>query len=148
MTRPAAIKEPMPVLIDQDFSPASLSGASVIQRSPLRTLHRVVLIPGDGIGPEVAKATVRAVEATGVSVEWVRVELNAATINSCGGKLPDTAVEAMQRVRVGMKGPVSTPVSEGFRASIWRCARSSTYLRTSVLCAACVASRRAFQMCL
>jgi isocitrate dehydrogenase (NAD+) len=75
-----------------------------------------VLIPGDGIGPEVAEATVRAVEATGVCVEWVRVELNAAAINSCGGKLPDTAVEALQKVRVGLKGPVTTPVARGFRS--------------------------------
>src|SRR5579863_840312 len=106
----------MPVLINQDPSPASVSGVSAVQRSPARTLHRVVLIPGDGIGPEVAEATVRAVEATGVCVEWVLVELNAATINRCGGKLPDTAVEALQRVRVGLKGPVTTPVGKGFRS--------------------------------
>ena len=53
-------------------------------------------------------------EATGIHVEWVRV--NASTISSCGGKLPDSVVEAFQRVRVGLKGPVSTPVGKGFRS--------------------------------
>jgi isocitrate dehydrogenase (NAD+) len=75
-----------------------------------------VLIPGDGIGPEVAEATARAVEATGISLEWERVELNGKTIAKCGGVLPSAVLDAMGDIRVGLKGPVSTPVGAGFQS--------------------------------
>jgi isocitrate/isopropylmalate dehydrogenase len=78
--------------------------------------HRVVLIPGDGIGPEVAEATARAVEATGISLQWERVELNGKTIAKCGGLVPSAVLEAMGHIRVGLKGPVSTPVGAGFQS--------------------------------
>ena len=69
--------------------------------------HHVTLIPGDGIGPEVADATVRVVNATGVSIEWERVELNA-------GVLPQPLLDSLERTKVGLKGPVTTPVGGGF----------------------------------
>jgi len=75
-----------------------------------------VLIPGDGIGPEVAEATVRVVEATGISLEWERVELNSKTIEKCGGLVPRAVLDAMGDIRVGLKGPVSTPVGRGFQS--------------------------------
>jgi isocitrate dehydrogenase (NAD+) len=105
----------MPVLLDQDLSSATLPGVAV-QPAPARTLHRVVLIPGDGIGPEVAEATVRAVEATGVCVEWERVELNARTVAEYGGLLPETVLDALGRIRVALKGPVGTPIGGGFQS--------------------------------
>ena len=85
-------------------------------RCRARQPHRVVLIPGDGIGPEVAEATARAVEATGISLEWERVELNSKTIEKCGGLVPRAVLDAMGDIRVGLKGPVSTPVGRGFQS--------------------------------
>ncbi len=85
-------------------------------RCRARQPHRVVLIPGDGIGPEVAEATVRVVEATGISLEWERVELNSKTIEKCGGLVPRAVLDAMGDIRVGLKGPVSTPVGRGFQS--------------------------------
>ena len=78
--------------------------------------HRITLIPGDGIGPEVAEATVRAVEATGVPVEWERVELTAEVIIRAGESLPQNVLDSLERTRLGLKGPVTTPVAGGFQS--------------------------------
>ena len=78
--------------------------------------HTVSLIPGDGIGPEVADATVRAVEATGIPVRWERVELTREVIEQSGESLPEGVVESLQRTRVGLKGPVTTPIAGGFQS--------------------------------
>jgi isocitrate dehydrogenase (NAD+) len=78
--------------------------------------YRVTLIPGDGIGPEVADATVRAVEATGVSIHWERVELNAKIIEASGQSLPGPVLESIQRTGIGLKGPVATPIAGGFQS--------------------------------
>jgi isocitrate dehydrogenase (NAD+) len=78
--------------------------------------YQVTLIPGDGIGPEVAEATVRAVEATGVKIDWERVELSARVIEECRRDLPEAVVESLERTRVGLKGPVTTPVAGGFQS--------------------------------
>src|SRR5579884_4304307 len=75
--------------------------------------HQITLIPGDGIGPEVADATVRAVEATGVSVEWDRVDAGVAAQNATGSYLPETVFDSLARTHVGLKGPVGTPVGIG-----------------------------------
>ena len=74
--------------------------------------HPVTLIPGDGIGPEVAEATVRAVNATGASIDWQRADLNASIIAKSGQVLPPHVIESLERTRVGLKGPVTTPVAE------------------------------------
>jgi isocitrate dehydrogenase (NAD+) len=76
--------------------------------------HSVTLIPGDGIGPEVAEATVRVVEATGVPIAWERVELNQELIFQSGGAIPEPVLESLSRTMVGLKGPVTTPVASGF----------------------------------
>ncbi len=78
--------------------------------------HRVTLIPGDGIGPEVADATVRVLDATGVSLDWERVELTSSIIQAAGEELPPNVVESVERTRVGLKGPVTTPVAGGFQS--------------------------------
>jgi len=78
--------------------------------------HRVTLIPGDGIGPEVADATVRAVEATGVAFEWERAELNADVILKAGRSLPQHVIDSIERTRTGLKGPVTTPIGGGFQS--------------------------------
>ncbi len=76
--------------------------------------YPVTLIPGDGIGPEVAEATVRAVNATGVSIDWQRADLNAGIIAKSGQVLPPHVIESLERTRVGLKGPVATPIGGGF----------------------------------
>jgi isocitrate dehydrogenase (NAD+) len=74
------------------------------------------LIPGDGIGPEVAQATLRAVEATGVDICWRRAELNEAIILEAGKTLPQYLLDSLNETRVGLKGPVTTPVAGGFQS--------------------------------
>ncbi len=76
--------------------------------------HPVTLIPGDGIGPEVADATVLALEATGIEIEWDRVELNAELIGRAGQVLPPHVLESLESTRTGLKGPVATPIAGGF----------------------------------
>ena len=76
--------------------------------------HQVTLIPGDGIGPEVAAAARRAVDATGVTIDWEVVELNAGIIAKTGQSLPQHVVESLDRTCVGLKGPVTTPVAGGY----------------------------------
>ena len=76
--------------------------------------HQVTLIPGDGIGPEVAAATVRAIEATGVKIEWDEVQLNAEVILATNKVLPQPVIDSITRTRVALKGPVTTPIAGGF----------------------------------
>src|ERR1700693_269861 len=76
--------------------------------------HPVTLIPGDGIGPEVAHAARRAVDATGVAIDWEISELNAELILKTGQSLPQSVVDSLDRTRVGLKGPVATPIGGGF----------------------------------
>ena len=75
--------------------------------------RQITLIPGDGIGPEVAVATARAVEATGVDVEWERVEAGAKALEDLGQLLPDDVFAALECTRVGLKGPTATPIGGG-----------------------------------
>ena len=76
--------------------------------------HHVTLIPGDGIGPEVSSAARRAVDATGVSIDWEIAELNEKAILKAGTSLPQDVLDSLERTRVGLKGPVTTPIGGGF----------------------------------
>ena len=78
--------------------------------------HRVTLIPGDGIGPELADATRRVLEASGVALEWEVVDAGEAVMAEYGTPLPDHVLESIRRNRVALKGPITTPVGEGFRS--------------------------------
>ena len=78
--------------------------------------HRVTLIPGDGIGPELAEATRRVLDASGVAFEWEVVEAGEACIAEYGTPLPDHVLESIRRNRVAIKGPITTPIGEGFRS--------------------------------
>lgn len=78
--------------------------------------HLVTLIPGDGIGPEVAAATRRVVEATGAPIDWVVEEAGAAVLEREGTALPHRVLEQIRRTRVALKGPITTPVGRGFRS--------------------------------
>src|SRR4051812_37943663 len=76
--------------------------------------HRITLIPGDGIGPEVAAAVVRIVEASGVEIEWEEHIAGQQALDQQGKTLPDELIESIQRNKVGLKGPITTPVGKGF----------------------------------
>jgi isocitrate dehydrogenase (NAD+) len=78
--------------------------------------HRVTLIPGDGIGPELAEATRRVLDASGVAFDWEIVEAGEAVMAEHGTPLPDHVLESIRRNRVALKGPITTPVGEGFRS--------------------------------
>ena len=79
--------------------------------------HRVTLIPGDGIGPEVCDAALRVVAASGVEVEWERMEAGAEVVAKYGTPLPEPVLHSIRRNGVALKGPVGTPVGEGFRSA-------------------------------
>ena len=79
--------------------------------------HRVTLIPGDGIGPELAEATRRVLEATGVAFDWEYQEAGEAMIAEHGTPLPEAVLESIRRNKVALKGPITTPVGGGFRSA-------------------------------
>jgi isocitrate dehydrogenase (NAD+) len=78
--------------------------------------YTVTLIPGDGIGPELADATVTVLEATGLPFEWVRVDAGESQIAKYGTPLPDQVLDSIRATKVALKGPITTPVGEGFRS--------------------------------
>jgi isocitrate dehydrogenase (NAD+) len=78
--------------------------------------HRVVLIPGDGIGPEVAEAASLVIGSTGVDIDWDVRHAGAAVMEREGTPLPDEVMEAVREARVALKGPITTPVGTGFRS--------------------------------
>ena len=78
--------------------------------------HQITLIPGDGIGPEVADAAARAVEATGAAVEWERVDAGARALAEQGQLLPDDVFASLEMTRVGLKGPTTTPIGGGHQS--------------------------------
>jgi isocitrate dehydrogenase (NAD+) len=78
--------------------------------------HRVTLIPGDGIGPEVADAATRVVEATGVEVQWDVQHAGSAVIEREGTPLPNRVIRSIESNRTALKGPITTPVGSGFRS--------------------------------
>jgi isocitrate dehydrogenase (NAD+) len=78
--------------------------------------HRVTLIPGDGIGPEVTSATRRVLEATGVEFDWDVQDAGADVMDKYGTPLPESVLESVRANKVAIKGPITTPVGSGFRS--------------------------------
>ena len=78
--------------------------------------HTVTLIPGDGIGPELAEASRRVLDASGVAFDWEVVDAGEAVMARYGTPLPTHVLESITRNRVAIKGPITTPVGEGFRS--------------------------------
>lgn len=78
--------------------------------------YNVTLIPGDGIGPEVAEAARRCVDATGVKINWDDQEAGADVIEKYGTPLPEAVLESIRKNRVALKGPLTTPIGTGFRS--------------------------------
>jgi len=78
--------------------------------------HKVTLIRGDGIGPEIVAATVRAVDATGVSINWIDMPAGSGSVETHGVPLPESTLASIRETKVGLKGPLTTPVGKGFRS--------------------------------
>jgi isocitrate dehydrogenase (NAD+) len=81
-----------------------------------QTVHRVTLIPGDGTGPEIAEATRRVLEATGVKFDWDVQHAGVDVMEEYGTPLPDQVLESIRSTKVAIKGPITTPVGTGFRS--------------------------------
>jgi isocitrate dehydrogenase (NAD+) len=79
--------------------------------------HRAVLLPGDGIGPEVTEAAERVVAASGVSIDWKRMEAGGDVVAKYGTPVPDPVLNAIRAAGVALKGPVTTPIGTGFRSA-------------------------------
>lgn len=78
--------------------------------------HRVTLIPGDGVGPEVTEATKSVIAETGVQIDWELAYAGGTAQNKFGTPLPDFVLESIKRNKVALKGPVTTPIGYGFRS--------------------------------
>jgi isocitrate dehydrogenase (NAD+) len=78
------------------------------------TTHQIVLIPGDGIGPEVAAATTRVLNAAGAPLEWIEKHAGVAALEAHGEVLPEETLEAIRQRGLALKGPCTTPVGKGF----------------------------------
>jgi isocitrate dehydrogenase (NAD+) len=76
----------------------------------------VTLIPGDGIGPSIADATVRIITAAGAQVDWDSQVAGIAGVSRWGDPMPDATLDSIKRTRIALKGPLETPVGEGFRS--------------------------------
>jgi len=78
--------------------------------------HTITLIPGDGIGPEITKAATKVIESSGVKVEWEIVEAGLSALEKYRDPLPDEVIRSVERNKVALKGPLTTPVGKGFRS--------------------------------
>ncbi len=78
--------------------------------------HQIVLIPGDGIGPEITSAMRRVVEASGVDIAWTVVDAGSGVMDRYGTPLPQHVIDAVRETKIAIKGPITTPVGTGFRS--------------------------------
>jgi isocitrate dehydrogenase (NAD+) len=76
--------------------------------------HTITLIPGDGIGPEVTEAVLRVLHAAGVAIEWERHDAGVLAFERTGRALPAALIDSIRHNKVALKGPVTTPIAEGF----------------------------------
>src|ERR1700730_10172276 len=79
--------------------------------------HAIKLIPGDGTGPEITEATRRVLEATGVQFSWDIRQAGLEMMEKYGTVLPDDVIESIKRTKIGLKGPITTPVGKGVRSA-------------------------------
>jgi isocitrate dehydrogenase (NAD+) len=98
--------------------PPAFFGAALCRFSDEATLtamaHKITLIPGDGIGPEVTGAVVRIIEASGVEIEWESFVAGAEALSRYGDPLPEPVLDSIRRNGLALKGPLTTPVAKGF----------------------------------
>jgi isocitrate dehydrogenase (NAD+) len=79
-------------------------------------MHKITLIPGDGIGREISEAAKLVIKATGVKINWDIADAGAECIESKGSPLPDDVLNSVRKNRVALKGPITTPIGTGFRS--------------------------------
>ena len=79
-------------------------------------MHKITLIPGDGIGPEVTGSTVKILEAAGFKVEWEVVNAGSEVFEKTGVLVPDEVFQSIERNKIALKGPIATPIGKGFRS--------------------------------
>ena len=79
-------------------------------------MHKITFIPGDGTGPDVSLAAKRCIEATGVKIQWEEHEAGIDAMEKHGTPLPEHVLESIKQNKVALKGPITTPVGEGFRS--------------------------------
>lgn len=79
-------------------------------------MHKVTLIQGDGIGPEIVAATLTVVEATGVKIAWEEAIAGEEALEKYGTPLPEETLVSLQKNKVGLKGPLTTPIGSGYRS--------------------------------
>ena len=79
-------------------------------------VHRVTLIPGDGVGPEVSEATRRVIDASGVRIDWDVQDAGLGVMEQYGTPMPNHVLESIRRNKVAIKGPITTPVGKGIRS--------------------------------
>lgn len=78
---------------------------------------RITMIPGDGIGPEISKSTMEVINATGLEIEWDIVDAGKAVYNKTGQLVPQEVYDSLETNKVGIKGPMTTPIGTGFRSA-------------------------------
>src|SRR6476620_38367 len=79
--------------------------------------RRVVVLPGDGVAPEVIASARAVIDASGAAIEWVPIPLGAAAYREVGDSGPDHVVEAIREAGVALKGPVETPIGADYRSA-------------------------------
>lgn len=79
-------------------------------------MHNIVLIPGDGIGPEVTEAVTTILKEAGAEINWIRCSAGLKAHEELGNPLPDETIEAIEKHRLALKGPLTTPVGSGYRS--------------------------------
>lgn len=99
-------------------------------------IHKITLIPGDGIGPEVTEAAKRCIEATGVKIKWEEVIAGVGAQEKTKDILPENVLKSIKKNKVALKGPIGTPIGEGFRSvnvairqalDLYACVRPAKY---------------------
>jgi isocitrate dehydrogenase (NAD+) len=81
-----------------------------------KSRRTITLIKGDGIGPEVANAAVRVIDAAGATIDWEEVPAGASAFEKIGSVLPEYTIDSVRKNKVALKGPVGTPIGEGFKS--------------------------------
>ena len=79
-------------------------------------MHNITLIEGDGIGPEIADAVVKIIDAAGVKINWDRQSAGLDVIEKEGVPLPERVIESIKKNKIALKAPVTTPIGKGFRS--------------------------------
>jgi len=102
--------------------------------------HRVTLIPGDGIGPEVSEAVLRIVAAAGVEIEWESFIVGGRAQDSLGSSLPNDVIESIRRNGVALKGPVATAIGTGFESVTVRLRKALDLAFIRAFCIYCLIS--------